>query len=971
MKKKLIEVSMPLEAINAAAGREKSIRHGHPSTLHLWWARRPLAAARAVLFGQLVDDPSSWPEIWKTEAAQVDERKRLHGLIEQLVIWENSHNEGVLNAARLEIARSHARNHPSKKSEAVLADGVSPKVVNEYLATEVPPLHDPFAGGGTIPLEAQRLGLRAIASDLNPVAVLINKALIEIPPRFAGLAPVNPDARAKKEVLERQWRGAQGLAEDLRYYGKWMRGEAFKRIGNLYPDVEIEKGKKATVIAWLWARTVASPDPAFRGEHVPLVSSFWLSTKLGKEAWVEPVVEGKKWRFEVRTGKLPKNTTAMDAGTKLGRGANFSDVLSKERAPIEPSYIKAEGAAGRMSARLMAIVAEGDRRRVYASPTPAHEKAAVVSPPAWVPDQEMPKNPRWFSPPDYGMPEYRQIFTNRQLVALTTFSDLVKEARERARADAAQAGLADDGVRLRDGGSGADAYADAMATYLSFALSKTVDGSSTICRWMVQRDSLFSTFSRQALPMTWDFAEVNVLADCTRSLSESMAWTAESIDALTVVGRPGTASMMDAKSALADGSLVSTDPPYFDNIGYADLSDFFYVWLRPALREVFPRLFETMVVPKAEELIASPYRHGGHNQAQAFFMSGMRQVLSKIAASTPSDMPATIYYAYKQADSDGGTENRGSTGWEAFLESVHSAGLVITSTIPLRTERESRSISLDTNSLASSIVLTVRRRPDSATATSRPEFRRELKAELPTALRPLLNAGLAPVDLEQAVVGPGMEIFTRHTKVLEGDGQPMSVATAIALIHEALDEFLNEDVVSMDPESLFALRWFEAHQFDQGTFGDAETLAKARGVPVKRVEDAGIAKQAAGKVRLLKRSELPEDYDPRQDSRPTVWEACQHLIKRLESSGEDSAAELLARLGESGARARDLAYRLYNICDRKRWSEEARGYNQLVTVWADLERLAQARKGEVSAPSPVPPKRKKPKKSDSKQGELL
>lgn len=974
-RKKLIEVALPLEAINRESAREKSIRHGHPSTLHLWWARRPLAAARAVLFAQLVDDPSAWPELFPTDEAQEAERKRLFQIIEDMVPWEASNDEEIIGRARREIARSWARSHPSKKAKRVLANDATAEEINDYLATELPPVHDPFAGGGTIPLEAQRLGLRAIASDLNPVAVLINKALIEIPPRFAGKPPVNPESRAgintsskkgksKQASLagtERVWKGAQGLAEDVRYYGRWMRDEAKKRIGHLYPDVKITAkmakerpdleplvGEKLTVIAWLWARTVASPDPAFAGIHVPLVSSFWLSTKKDKQTWVEPVVKGKSYRFEIRTGK-PKDPDAVAAGTKLGRGANFRCVLSGT--PIAPEYIKAEGVAKRMEARLMAIVAEGKRSRVYLAPTAEMEEVARSAKPTWIPEQELPKNPRWFSPPDYGMPTYGDLFTPRQLVALTTFSDLVLEARDRVIADARAAGLADGQRPLHAGVVGPIAYGDAIATFLGIGASRYSNSSTTICTWNAgeKKEDIRFTFSRQAMPMTWDFAEGSPFSESSGNFSDNIeTWLYKAITCLPA-SSSGAAKQSDAASALETVAIVSTDPPYFDNIGYADLSDFFYVWLRRTLGTVFPDETMTMLVPKAEELVATPYRHGGREKAEAFFLGGMEKALRGLASAGTPEVPTTIYYAFKQSET--GDEGTSSTGWETFLEAVVRAGFAITGTWPVRTERAGRSIEIGTNALASSVVLVCVKRASDAATCVRSDFRRKLRSELPAALRALQHGNIAPVDVAQAALGPGMAIFSRYAKVLEADGSVMTVRAAQQLINEVLDEHLTAQEGELDADSRFAVTWYENHAFDPGPYGEAETLAKARAVAVSGLAEAGILKSGGGKVRLLKRSELPDDWDPAEDARLTVWEATQHLIKRLEEQGEAAAAELLGKLGSLAGAARDLAYRLYSTCERKRWAEEARAYNGLVAAWSELERLASQARETTSTPA--------------------
>ncbi len=484
LSKKLIEVALPLEAINAASAREKSIRHGHPSTLHLWWARRPLAAARAVIFSQMVDDPSAHPDRFPSAEAQEAERQRLFRIIEELVKWENTTDEKVLQQARDEIWRSWRY--------TCAANAGDPRAQELFDPDRLPAFHDPFAGGGALPLEAQRLGLEAYASDLNPVAVLINKAMIEIPPKFAGRPPVNPEAQGEKRLVAQEWRGAQGLAEDVRYYGQWMRDEAERRIGHLYPTVEVTAemaaerpdlrpyaGKRLTVIAWLWARTVKSPNPVFSHVDVPLVSTFMLSTKAGKEAYVEPVIEGDGYRFSVRAGK-PRDAQAAKAGTKLSRGANFECLMSG--APISGDHIKAEGRAGRMGARLMAIVAEGERGRVYLAPTAEHEAVARQAQPEWKPTTQLANDPRALWTIAYGLTTFGDLFTSRQLVALTTFSDLVQEARAQVQADAVAAGLADDGTPLREAAAGATAYAEAVAVYLGFAIDKCSDDWNSIVR---------------------------------------------------------------------------------------------------------------------------------------------------------------------------------------------------------------------------------------------------------------------------------------------------------------------------------------------------------------------------------------------------------------------------------------------------------------------------------------------------------
>ncbi|GAA6740585.1 DUF1156 domain-containing protein [Thermus oshimai] len=941
-RKKLIEVALPLEAINAASAREKSIRHGHPSTLHLWWARRPLASARAVIFAQMVDDPSACPEEFPTEEAQARERERLFRLIEKLVQWENTTNEALLEEARQEIWKSWQR--------ACRDNAHHPRAEELFNPKRLPAFHDPFAGGGSLPLEAQRLGLEAYASDLNPVAVLINKAMIEIPPRFANRPPVNPEARAKKALMEREWKGAQGLAEDVRYYGRWMRDEAERRIGHLYPKVKITPemaqdrpdlkplvGQELTVIAWIWARTVRSPNPAFAHVEVPLASTFMLSTKPGKEAYVEPVIEGDSYRFTVKVGK-PKDPEAAKLGTSAGKRSAFRCLLSG--VPIPYDYIRAEGRAGRMGARLMAIVAEGPKGRVYLPPVPEHKEIARQAVPTWKPDIPLPDNPRDFKTPLYGISTYGDLFTPRQLVALTTFADLVGEAMERVRQDALAAGLPDDETPLREGGTGARAYAEAVGMYLGLALSRLSDIQNSLCAWENTKTQVRHLFTRQAVPMLWDFGENNVFGDAAGDYMVSLENMLRALEKVPCV-EVGQSNQADASTqTVSINKIVSTDPPYYDNIGYADLSDFFYVWLRRSLRSVFPDLFATVAVPKAEELVATPYRHGSKDKAEQFFLEGMTKALARLAEQAHPAFPVTIYYAFKQSESEGNGEAR-RTGWETFLEAVIRAGFSITGTWPMRTELSNRMVGKDTNALASSIVLVCRKRPENAPTATRREFLSALKEELPKALRLLQAGNIAPVDLAQAAIGPGMAVYTRYAGVLDAEGNPVTVREALALINQVLDEALAEQEGDFDPDTRWALAWFEQFGFGEGEFGVAETLSKAKNTSVEGLVEAGILESRRGKVRLLKPEELPGDWDPVRDGRFTYWEAVHQLVRRLETGGEMAAADLLAKLGSRGDTARELAYRLYALCERKGWSKEALSYNALVQSWPEIARLSQ------------------------------
>lgn len=906
-RKKLIEVALPLEAINRESAREKAIRHGHPSTLHLWWARRPLAACRAVLFASLVDDPGN--DLPEPEAGR--ERQRLFALIEQLVNWDNVKDERVLAEAQEAIARS--------------------------TAGSAPPVLDPFCGGGSIPLEAQRLGLTAHASDLNPVAVLITKALVEIPPRFAGRTPVNPGDRLA--LAQGTWRGAAGLAADLRYYGRWIREEAERRIGDLYP-----KGPNGeTVIAWLWARTVRCPNPAC-GAEMPLVRSFTLSTRPTARAWVEPLVdhEAKVVRFEPRTGvgTVPEPTVGRRGARCLVCGASV---------PLD--VIRQAGRKQRLGQRLMCVVVEGGNGRLYLPATEEHVRAAEQARPAWEPDTDLPKQALGFRVQLYGMTGHRDLFTRRQLSALGTFSDLVAEARQHARRDALAAGLPDDGISLEQGGAGAARYAEAVTTYLGLALSRAVDYHSALCTWGSDPKNLLvrHTFTRQALSMVWDFAENNPFSTSAGNWLDSTEWVAKVLDGLPA-GPQGYCRQADAAQAIdhVPGIVIVTDPPYFDNVPYADLSDFFYVWLRRSLGGVFPSLFRTVLTPKTEELVADPFRHGTREAGETHFLRGMQRAFEQIRRAGNADYPVAIFYAFKQAETERGGEDgqpghearTASTGWELMLQGLIDAGFQVTGTWPVRTELGNRTRNINSNALASSIVLIGRPRAVDAPEATRRELTAALRADLPEALRQLTQGAIAPVDLAQAAIGPGMAVFSRYRHVLEANGSPMRVRTALQLINAEMDAFLSEQEGELDPGSRFCVAWFEQYASLEGPYGEADVLARAKNTSVERLAEAGVLSARSGKVRLLRRDEYPENPDA-TDGRYTAWAGVQQLIRALDRTGEAGAGELMRVLGGSRAEdARRLAYRLYTLSERRGWSEEALAYNGLVASWSAAQRHA-------------------------------
>jgi len=935
--KKLIEVALPLDKINEAAAREKSIRHGHPSTLHLWWARRPLAAARAVIFAQMVNDPSETvlgdKRRRETKEAILRERERLFGIIERLVVWENTNNEAILNEAREEIRKSwrHTcelnKNHPDAKR---LFD---PEML--------PGFHDPFAGGGALPLEALRLGLEVYASDLNPIAVLINKGMIEIPYRFLGVKPFGPGVIKKNKTSDmyEDWSGIRGLSEDIRRYGNWLLKEVENDVSSLYPKVLITEdlahgrddlksliGQELNVIAWLWSRTVKSPNPAFSDCEVPLVASFSLTSKKDKTVWVETRINSRDFSFGIRTDGKPeaKGTVSRKGATCIFSGS-----------PIDFKYIRSESKSGRIGQRLMAIVAEGKNGRVFLSPDKSHETIARSVPCPDIPKLEITHWPGCTNVVVYGLDKFSDLFTNRQKHTLEILSKSVAKTIEKIRSDAVSSGQIDDNVALQAGGAGIRAYAEAIGIYLAMAVSKTTNRSNAVVPWMPSVECPGHLFSRHAIPMNWDFAEANIITGPSGSFSSMLENTVIGLEKSFIYRVAlGRATQSDARNVeYTPNVVVSTDPPYYDNIPYSELSDFFYVWLRPMLKEIYPSIFSTMAVPKQQELVANVQRYGSKPAAENEFEKGMREVLENIIKSAHPCFPITIYYAFKQSE----TEIQGtvSTGWERFLGALIDAGFQLSGTWPMRTEREARTRGIESNALASSIVLVCRKRPADSPTVSRREFIRELNANLPDALDEMtrggVNSPVAPVDLSQAIIGPGMGIFSQYAAVLEADGTSMSVKTALQLINR----FFAED--DFDHDTQFCLHWFEDQGWATGQFGSADVLARAKGTSPAGLKDSGVAESGSGNFRLLRWAEYPNDWSPENDSRTPVWEALHHMIRALNQDGESAAGTLLARMPASSEPIRALAYRLYTLCERKGWAEEARAYNELVTAWGPIE----------------------------------
>ena len=913
-RKKLIEVDLPLSKINSESSREKSIRHGHPSTLHLWWARRPLAACRAVIFASMVDDPSSCPEEFTDEEAQQAERERLHELIRRLVVWENSNEPELINEARYEIARSVARSRGQTAP-------TEPATVLEYLRDEALPIYDPFAGDGSIPLETQRLGLKAIASDLNPVAVLINKALIELPPKFANQPPVNPDADPLgitvgkgRKAEQVPWRGAAGLADDIRYYGRWMRERAFERIGHLYPKAKLPDGSEATVIAWLWARTIPCPNPNC-GVAMPLLSTFRITRKSGNEHWIRPVRDSQasSISFRVQTddqGVPPDGTVNRNGATCVSCGATTT-----------LNYVREQARAGQFGEQMTAIVAEGGQGRVFLSPASEHIDAAALAAPSWKPTGNLPDQALGFRVQRYGISEWHQMFSDRQLLALTTLSDLLADTREHA----IQHGASTD-------------YANAIATYLAFAVGRCVNSCSKFNIWQNLGDKVAQVFVRQAISMIWDFAETNIFSSSTQNWMAQIEWIAKAVAHLPATANGGEVYQADAASTIhvQGGPVIVTDPPYYDNIGYADLSDFFYVWLRPLLRTTYPDLLAGILTPKDEEMIASQFRFA---DARDRFESLLGQTLRLIRERCSPEFPSSIFYAYKQQEIV--QEGAASTGWDTMLTAVVSAGFQIIGTWPMRTERANRPRALKSNALASSVVLVCRPRRDDAPSATRREFLDALDEELPTALDHLTREShIAPVDLAQAAIGPGMEVYSRYSRVETIDGEPVPVREALTAINQVIAEYDKQQVGELDEATRFCLDWLEEHEYSEGAYGDAEVLSQAKNVSVDALAAAGLLRSRRGRVKLTRMEEY--DHSPKASSLlgMTAWEGCLRIAWHLGSGegrrGASGAAQVARAMGSNAESVERLARILYNYYDRRSDSRDAVLFNTVVVEWPSI-----------------------------------
>ncbi len=898
-KKKLIEVALPLAKINDESAREKAIRHGHPTTLHLWWARRPLSSARAIIWASLVDDPSSNPEKFESVEAQDQERKRLFGILEKLVPWEAGSNPQIIEEARREIINS--------------CGGVIPTII------------DPFGGGGTIALEAGRLGVPAVTGDLNPVAVLIQRAMFDILGRFINRRPISNQARSQSLMTDH----FNGLAEDVEQYGKILCDRVKQRVGHLYQG-KSNLSFEELPIAWLWVRTLPSPDPSSTA-RVPLAGSWQVKNRKGKETvWVKAEIDASSnsTRYSIRQGG------ESDAGT-LNRAKG---VCLATGTLISNDYIRDQGAKGELGYEVYCRIHDGTRSREYRAPEEEDTALGTVDlQPAWVPEGLMSTHPQYMGCPRYGIDEWKKLFLPRQLMTISAFVEELVDIQEQIKNDALEVGM-EEGAPLRNGGDGAVAYSEAVTTYLAFALDRCVDRWNTLSAWDSTTEKTAHLFRMHAFQMTWTFSEVNpfartaggwvgqveLIAKVIRNLPNVKVKTSQ-IDALSNIRSSGT-------------TVLCTDPPYYDNVPYSDLSDFFYVFLRKTLGKIWPDETATISTPKMQELVADQVRHGSKDSAKKFFEKGLGDVLRVAKENAHPDFPATIYYAFKSTDeSETGTS---STGWSTFLQGLIDGGWTVIRTWPVRTEMTNGLKTLK-NMLASSVVLVCRPRQSSAVLGTRADFISILRNELPAAIALLQQENIAAVDLAQSAIGPGISIFSQFARVIEADGSTMNVSVALSLINEVLNEVLSGVESEFDRETRFALTWYEQYGLAVGPYGEADSLSRAKDTSVEKVVRSGIGVSQAAKFNLLGIDGTESKWDPRADKTLTVWEATHNLIARLGDS-EIHAANLYSLLGPGFAdQAKQLAYLLYSVAVGKSRDKDAFNYNMLVTAWPEIEKLAR------------------------------
>lgn len=845
----LIEVALPLERVSRAAVREHQ-RAGSP--LHLWWSRKPAAACRAVLLASLLPDPG--------DAAG---RARLLDLV-----------AAVAEAGPGAPALAEAR--------ALLRAGDPPPVVL-----------DPFCGTGAIPAEAQRLGLAAVAADLNPVAVLAARALLQVPDRFAGRPACHPGAAAAGGGR------LEGLVADVRAYAADVGAAAHAAIGEAYPPDAAGR----PVVAWIWARTAPCPNPAC-GLPMPLLHAFTLAAPPARPAWLLPGAGDGPWRVGGPGDPSPPPGTV----TRTAARCLHCGTLHPLRA------IRERARDGGLGQRLVCLVVRTGRGKAYAEADAVQaQRAAQVRAPGG-PDTDLPEAALGFGTANYGLRRHRDLWTPRQLLALGTFSEQVRAIRARASADARRAGWPD-GEPLRAGGRGALAYGEAVSLYLALALDRAAARWCTFARWHRTRENVEHPFATPGLPMPWDFAEANPFAETAGGWGAAVEAVARALAAAPAAEAdvpPAECVQADAASPAPGrgGMLVCTDPPYFDKVPFADTADLFYVWLRPTIGDVYPDLFRTVLTPKAEELVADPHRFGGAEAARARFRERMTASFTTLRAAA-GPHPLCVFYAFQERSGAAGT----AVGWEVVLESMVAAGLQVTGTWPLRTEHAQRLRTKASNTLASTIVLVCRPRPADAHRIPRREFAALLRRELPGALAALAEGGVSPADLAQAAIGPGMAVFTRFSAVLDGEGT-LGVGEALRLIADSVEAHLDKATADLDPLTRLCLAWADLHGFAPGPFGEAEVLARAKDARLEDAAAEGIAAVQGGQVRLLPAGDLAA---PRR-APASAWAA---LHRRMAGDGAPGPAAA----PWAAAPLRALAHGLYAIFDRRGEGARAAAYD--------------------------------------------
>lgn len=898
IKKKLIEVAMPLDAINEISGHERYIHHGHPNTLHLYWARRPLSACKAVLFGQLIDDPSSHPDKFPTLDDQKKERSRLFEMMIQLIQWKNRNNKAIFTQALNEIKASNGG--------------------------KIPTIYDPFSGGGSIPLEALRMGLVSKGSDLNPIAVMIGKSMLEVPNKFVGKHGVSNELSSD----------LSGLADDIRFFGEKIKQNVLKKMDKNYPKHEVKNNSGTnsyTVCAYIWARTVPSPDPVFSHVDVPLASTFLLNSKTNKEVILVPIIDKEKGKISYSLKSNCSNDELLNAkkGTKAARGAEFFCILSNSA--ISNEYIRNQAEIGNLRNSLLAIIVESKNGKQYMLPNSEEIAAANCKRLEPLHNNKLPQK-QYIGPHRYGFKDFSDLYINRQNNVIIEFTNEIKNIEREIVLKAKKIGFKEDNITLHEGGTGAQAYAEAIILYITFALSKGLDYWSSTCIWHNKNQQISHTFGRQAIPMTWDFVEANPFSNSSGNWMGFIDWVANAVENLPLNGS-GEITLQDAKEVdYNENTIISTDPPYYDNIPYADISDYFYSWIYPIIKNIFPKIFNSLATPKTDELVADIIRHGSKDDAASFFLQGMTKAIKQMSLKSSSEVPTTIYYAFKQTEIE--KEGVSSQGWSTFIEAIISAGYSVVGTWPIRTEMASRLRGSKSNALANSVVIVCRKKNNLLGTITRAEFIRQLKTELPKAISDLKAVNISPADIPQSSIGPGIGIFSRYQAVLENDDSHMSVKTALQLINRELGDEEGE----YDSETSFSITWFEQNGFNVGDFGSANNIANAKGISVNTLVHSGVAQSSGGKFSLLDRESLEDDWNPTTDKNLTIWECCQYLIKTIENKGEFETAKLMKQMGSGRAEsAKELAYTLYDIAANKRKdANEATAYNGLIASWSDL-----------------------------------